>query len=189
MYDVLIADIAALVQEACAAEGNVFGYGIWTHHILQVRENVRRLAPLFDADIEIVELAALLHDYAGIRDASLHSEHHLHGAEDAGRILARWGYDAERTAAVQHCIIAHRASVRHPALTPEALCVANADALAHLRQVPSLLYYAYVHRGLCVDEGADWVAAKLRRTWNKLDAQVQRLAQAEYDAALIVLRA
>ena len=28
--------IEAIVEQACAADTNIFGYGIWTHHILPV---------------------------------------------------------------------------------------------------------------------------------------------------------
>ena len=64
----MIAEIASIVEKACAQETNIFGYGIWTHHITQVVQNGNRLARLFGADIEIVEPAALLHDYASIID-------------------------------------------------------------------------------------------------------------------------
>jgi uncharacterized protein len=58
----VIDEIASIVREACAQSTNIFGYGIWTHHITQVVKNGKRLAELFGADQEIVEIAALLHD-------------------------------------------------------------------------------------------------------------------------------
>jgi len=69
--------IEQIVEQACAADTNIFGYDIWTHRILKVIENTKRLAPLFDADREIVEFAALLHDYASIKDKALYADHHL----------------------------------------------------------------------------------------------------------------
>jgi hypothetical protein len=30
----MIAEIERIVEEACAKESNIFGYGIWTHHII-----------------------------------------------------------------------------------------------------------------------------------------------------------
>jgi uncharacterized protein len=83
--------IAEIVERACAAETNIFGYGIWTHHITKVLENCRRLAPLFKADTEIVSLAALLHDYAGIKDAMLFEDHHVHGPLEAEKLLKGFG--------------------------------------------------------------------------------------------------
>ena len=185
----LIEELAGLVEAACAAPSNAFGYGIWSHHVTQVVANGRRLAPLFEADAEIVELAALLHDYASICDAALYPEHHLHSARVAGELLGARGYSAERIAAVQHCIETHRGSMSAQRHTAEAVCLANADALSHIQQVPSLLYLAYVQRQMSIDAGAAWVAKKLERTWRKLDPQVQELARPEYAAALHVLAA
>ncbi|MBA3469414.1 MAG: HD domain-containing protein [Herpetosiphonaceae bacterium] len=185
----LIAEMTELVEAACAAPTNAFGYGIWSHHVSQVVANGRQLAPLLGADAEIVELAALLHDYASICDAALYPEHHLHSARVAGELLGARGYPAERIAAVQHCIETHRGSLRARRNTVEAVCLANADALSHIQQVPSLLYLAYVQRQMSIDAGAEWVAQKLERTWRKLDPQVQALAAPEYAAALGVLTA
>lgn len=183
----LIEDIAAIVEAACAAPTNEFGPGIWSHHIVQVVANGRRLAPLLGADPEIVELAALLHDYASICDARLYAQHHLHSADAAERLLAERGYPAERIRAIRHCIETHRGSMSAHRATPEAVALANADAMSHIQQVPSLLYLAYVRRGMAVEEGAAWVRAKLERTWRKLTPAVQDLIHAEYAAALATL--
>ena len=184
----LIVEIAYLVEAACAAPTNEFGYGIWTHHITQVVANGRQLAPLFAADAEIVELAALLHDYASICDASLYEEHHIHSAIVAEQLLRERGYPEPRIAAIKHCIETHRGSMSAQRTTVEAVVLANADALSHIQYVPSLLYLAYVQRHMSVDAGATWVRSKLERTWRKLHPRVQALAQEQYTAALAVLR-
>lgn len=183
----LIDAVGRLVEDACAADTNVFGYGIWTHHIVRVVENGRRLAPMFGADPEIVELAALLHDYASVKDVALYPEHHVHGPLEAERILQR--LDAPRAVidGVKHAIAAHRASVDAEWRSPEAECLANADAMAHLQSVPSLLYLAYVQHGMTIDEGAAWVRAKLERTWAKLDPAVRDRVRPEYEASLHLL--
>ena len=72
MIETMRENIEQIVEQACAADTNIFGYDIWTHHILKVIENTKRLASHFDADPEIVELAALLHDYASIKDKALY---------------------------------------------------------------------------------------------------------------------
>ena len=69
--------LSAIVREACASEADIFGYGIWTHHIVKVVENARLLADDFDADVGIVELAALLHDYASVKNKALYEQHHI----------------------------------------------------------------------------------------------------------------
>ena len=81
--------VRAEVERACAAPDNSFGYGIWTHHIVTVVRFGRLLSERLGADPKIVELAALLHDYAGIRDAALVPEHHRLGDAVGGGCWAR----------------------------------------------------------------------------------------------------
>jgi uncharacterized protein len=184
----MITEIGKIVEEACARETNVFGYGIWTHHIAQVAENGKRLARMFCADAEIVEIAALLHDYASIKDQALYQDHHVHGPMEAEKLLRHFGYPQERIEAVKECIAAHRGSVSRDRRSPEAECLANADAMTHIEQVPSLLELAFVQHGMGIDKGTRWVRAKLERSWNKLSPQVQEMMQEKYQAALITLQ-
>ena len=183
----MLAEIARIVEEACAKETNIFGYGIWTHHITQVTKNGKRLAEMFGADPEIVEIAALLHDYASIKNKALYKDHHIHSPVEAEKLLKRFGYPQERIAAVRECIVAHRGSVPRERRSAEAECLANADAMAHIEQVPALLELAFVQHGMGIDEGAEWVRAKLERSWNKLSPEVQMMMREKYEAALMTL--
>ena len=183
----LAKEIAHLVERACAAPTNVFGYGIWTHHIQEVVRLGKELSAEFGADEEVVELAALLHDYASVKDERLYAKHHLHGPLEAETLLTSLDYPAEKITAVKRCIAEHRGSVTGERTTPEARCLATADALAHIQNVPSLLYFAYVHQKLSVDEGATWVREKLTRSWRKVDARVQERSRGAYEAALLSL--
>jgi uncharacterized protein len=183
----VIAELKVIVEAACAAETNIFGYDIWTHHILFVVDNGRKLAPLFVADEEIVEVAALLHDYASVKDASLYEEHHIHSPAEAEKLLHGFGYPEEKIQAVKYCIANHRGSVGGERRTAEAECLASADALAHIENVPSLLYLAFVRKGMGIDEGAQWVRQKLARSWIKLSPPVKEMAKEKYQAALRIL--
>ena len=181
--------IEQIVEAACAAETNIFGYSIWTHHITEVARNGKRLAPRFGADPEIVEIAALLHDYASVKDEALYAEHHVHGPIEAEKILKRFDYPPVRIEAVKHAIAAHRASVAVERRSPEAECLANADALTHIEQVPALLYLVFIYQAQGIDEGTAWVRAKLLRSWGKLRPDVQALARTRFEAALTTLDA
>ena len=187
MIETMRENIEQIVEQACAADTNIFGYDIWTHHILKVIENTKRLASHFDADPEIVELAALLHDYASIKDKALYADHHIHGPIEAEKLLKRFGYPEEKTEAVKDAIATHRASVTVEHRSAEGECLANADALSHIEQVPSLLYLAYIHHEMGIDEGKMWVKAKLQRSWQKLRRDIQDLIRDQYEAALKVL--
>ena len=179
----LVAEVSRIVEAACKADSNIFGYGIWTHHIVEVVHNGRQLAPMFSADAEIVELAALLHDYASVKDEALYEEHHIHGPIEAEKILQNLGYPQSRIEAVKHAISAHRGSVEIEGRSQEASCLRNADAMAHIHNVPSLLKLAYVEHQMDITAGAHWVQAKLERSWKKLDPEVRELVVDQYEAA------
>ena len=59
--------------------------------------------------------------------------------------------------------------------------------MSHIEQVPSLLYLAYIHHRMGIDEGRLWVKAKLQRSWQKLRADVQDILRDTYEAALKIL--
>ena len=179
--------IRAIVEEACKRETNIFGYGIWTHHILYVIEYGKLLAEQLGANEEIVEIAALLHDYASIKDESLYRDHHLHSPLEAERILREIRYPEEKIQAVKQCIASHRASTGAERTTPEAICLASADAMAHIDQMPSLLYLAFVRFGMSIDDGTTWVREKLVRSWQKLCPEAKEIMKDRYEAAQVLL--
>ncbi len=100
-------------------------------HVLRVYRMAERLAGEEGADKEIVLTAALLHDAEGSAPGSeTRKSHHHRSAEFAGQVLAEEGWPAERIAAVQHCIRAHR--FRSDGETPqtiEARILFDADKL------------------------------------------------------------
>ncbi len=181
------APLAEVVENACRADRNIFGYGIWTHHILLVVEYGKQLAAILDADADIVEIAALLHDYASVKDQALYEEHHLHGPREAESLLQERGYSRATILAVKECIASHRASTGTEQRTKEAICLASADAMAHIAQLPSLLYLAYIQHQMTIDEGSKWVRDKLKRSWNKLCPEARELMQEHYQSALKAL--
>jgi len=183
----VIKEIEKIVEEACKAETNVFGYGIWTHHITQVVKIGKKLAEQFNADPEIVEISALFHDYAGIKDHTLHKEHHIHGAIEAEKILKKLYYPSNKIEAVKHCIKNHRGSVKSDKKSAEAECLTNADAIAHIENVPSLLYLAHVKLEMEIDKGVERVIKKLERSWNKLNPDMKKIMKDKYEAAIKIL--
>ena len=183
----MIHDIERMVEQVCKQETNIFGYTIWTHHIVPVVQNAKQLAKLLGADLEIVEIAALLHDFASVKDKALYKDHHINSAIEAEKILRKFDYPAEKIEAVKHCIKTHRGSVQEQRHSIEAECVASADAMAHIQNVPALLYSAYIQRGMDIDEGTQWLKRKLERSWNKLIPEAREMVKEKYEAALKIL--
>lgn len=176
----MIEEIGKIVEDACKNDSNIFGYGIWSHHIVYVVKYAKQLAEKLGADLEIVEIAALLHDYAGIKDSLMVEEHHLHGAVEAGRILNKFDYPEDKIQRVKDCIITHRGSVSMKRLTPEAECIASADAITHVYQVTSLLHLAYVKNNMGINEGKEWVLNKIERSMKKLCPEAREMVCEHY---------
>jgi uncharacterized protein len=84
-----------------------------------------------DADLEVLQAAALLHDASGAHpgeDADRHS-HEQMSALFAGDVLKNEGWEQTRIDAVQHCIRAHRFRGNESPETLEAKILFDADKL------------------------------------------------------------
>jgi len=99
-------------------------------HVLRVYRMAERLAEAEGADLDIVRAAALLHDAEGATSGhESRADHHYASTEFAARVLAEEGWEAERIAAVQHCIRAHRYRGTEKPETLEARILFDADKL------------------------------------------------------------
>lgn len=181
--------IAAIVEEACRKETNRFGYGAWKHHVLVVVKYAKMLAEKIGADPEVAEIAALLHDYAGIKDYSLYEDHHIYGAAEAEKILKQLGCPQEKIELVKDAIMNHRGSKPGQKITKEALCLADADSMAHFDSIASLLYMAFFSRKMGIDEANAWLLGKLERSYNKLSPQAKEIIRDKYEASRLLLKA
>jgi uncharacterized protein len=188
MNQKLINQIEDLVKEACCKKTNIFGENIWNHHIIPVVDHSIQLAKILNIDLECAILSAYLHDYASVLDKDLYPEHHIHGANIAEQILLGANYPIEKIAIIKDCIMNHRGSIKNNMTSPEIKCLASADAMAHITEVPSLLYLAYHERDMSVEEGKKWVLNKINRGWSKICLEAKNLIDIQYDAARILLK-
>jgi uncharacterized protein len=118
-------------------------------HILRVYKMAERLALAEGADLEIVRAAALLHDAEGshLADPAKRATHQLASADFAAEVLSAEGWEAERIAAVQHCIRAHRfRDTSEPPHTLEAQILFDADKLDAIGAVGIARVIAYSAR-------------------------------------------
>ncbi|WP_432662197.1 HD domain-containing protein [Wukongibacter baidiensis] len=183
----IVRKVEGIVEDACKRESNAFGYGIWSHHIVYVVKYSKKLAEKIGADEEIVELASLLHDYASIKDFKCYKDHHIYGGQEAEKILKDLDYPTNRIEKIKGCILSHRASIDSDRLSKEEVCVASGDAMAHIDQVVSLLYYVYKEKNMDIDEGKEWVRNKVMRSWNKLNKEGKELIEEKYYSVLKIL--
>jgi uncharacterized protein len=114
-------------------------------HVERVYRMAERLAQAEGADLEIVQAAALLHDAVGAdpNGEASRADHQHASAEFARRVLEGLGWSAERIAAVQHCIRAHRYRSSEPPHTLEARVLFDADKLDVLGAIGAARTVAY----------------------------------------------
>lgn len=149
-------------------------------------KNAEILTERFGAYKEIVMIAAWLHDIAFVTDYSLYKQHHIYGAEMAYGILKEYNYDNEKIALVQDCI----KNIEEVCGTKETVwkkCVADADAISHFDNVPSLLYLAYVENGMGIEEGREFVRNKWMRSFQKLSECSAKYYKIKFDKVMEVL--
>lgn len=116
-------------EEAKKFFGNVDPSHDW-NHVERVHQMARKLAQEEGADIEVVNLAALLHDIGRAKEDSGEIEHHeVWGARKAEEILENLGYREEMIEKVTHCIRSHRYSREPEPETLEAKILSDADNL------------------------------------------------------------
>jgi uncharacterized protein len=137
------------------------------------------LAEKEDADKEIVEIAAWLHDIGNIRGHQ--EDHHIISAEIADELLSGLGYPRERIEAVNHCILTHRGSVVIESESKEAQILKDADAMSHFDDIDGITKRVF---------GGDKkkTLAKLERSYNKLSDAAKPLVFEKLKSARKILK-
>lgn len=175
------------VKKRCESENNFFGMGCY-YHIKAVVKNAVFLAEKYEADIEVVTIAAWLHDVASVTDYKYYEEHHIWGAKMAEEILTSFQYEYEKIDMIKNCILNHRGSKLMDKQTAEEKCVADADAISHFDSIPSLFHLAYVNRKLDIQTGIEFVRNKLERSYNKLSDDSKTMYQSKYHNVMDMLQ-
>lgn len=158
----------------------------WNYHLLPVIKNACLLADKYGADKDIVEIAALFHDYADLIDFDNRDNHHIIGANLAEEILVKDGYDMDFINRVKLCINNHRASVVREKFSIEEICVADADALSHLDSFVELICWrAYL--GEDIMSCNNFVKNKIQKSYNKMSKETKEYSKEKYDSIMRVL--
>jgi uncharacterized protein len=178
------------MRQACARPENAFGEAFFVEHVTVMRDTAIRLADTFEADPEIVELAAYLHDIAAVQDFSALLRHAELGADLAAQFLAEQGYPRERIQRVRDCILTHSTPLPPGQATPEQVCISQADAVAQLLRPAYWLWYAFVPRAMDYKTGREWYRQRIESHWNAIAAPAKALARDAYllDCALLQIQ-
>ncbi|WP_297638431.1 HD domain-containing protein [uncultured Clostridium sp.] len=182
----IINKIKVEIRKRCDSPGNFFGSGSY-QHIESVAKHAVELAKHYNADVEVCEIAGWLHDIASITDYSLYKEHHIHGANIAEEILNFYNYPKDKIELVKLCILNHRGSIEKERISQEEICLADADAISHYDNLPSLYYLAFVQRKLNIDDGTNFVKNKLDRSYNKMSSESKEYYKNKRELILSIL--
>ncbi len=160
-------------------------FDFWDEHIKFVVHYAKQLAQKYGADVEVVELGALLHDIALVSNVGARQEHHERGAIIAAELLQQLGYDANKTEQVRQCVYRHRSS--RNAQSIEEVCVADADILAHFANIPMIFQVGFVLQKKNLREVKAGLRAGLQEDFDDLSERTKRDFQPEFDAILHML--
>lgn len=148
-------------------------------HIKPVVVHALDLADRQNADKEIVEIAAWLHDIGSIMGRR--EDHHIVGAEVAEELLSGLGYPEERIEMVKHCIMVHRGSVDLKRESVEAQILADADAISHFDDIDGITTRVF-------DGDKVRMLGKLERSYIKLSDGAKPLVFEKLETARSVMR-
>lgn len=163
----------------------------YKYHISVVVENALKLAKMKGADVEIVEIAALLHDIgrvSGLKPSG-NNEHHITGAKIAREYLESIKYPKEKADKIVSCILAHRGSKDdYTPQTIEEIIISNADATSHLYSFLDLFKEFLLREG-DFESTIALMDKKIDRAWNKRLTlpEAKKLVKKEYEAAKLTI--
>lgn len=158
----------------------------WKFHLYPVIKNAVMLADIYGADRDVVEVAALFHDYADLLDLSNRANHHILGAVLAEEILKEDEFSDDFIGRVKNCIINHRASALREKYSIEEICVADADAMSHLDSVVELICWrAYL--GEDIMTANNFVRTKIKKSYAKMSPETKELMKGKYNSIMETL--
>ncbi len=186
MDDDVIEKARKFVEDECKKPGCHYGYEAFLCHFVPMHAHARNLAAAWpEADMEVVELSAWLHDVGSVMRGR--KDHHITGAEIAEQKLKEWGYPEEKIAKIKQCILSHRGSQSMARESSEAQIIADADAISAFDNVSGLFKAAIFDEGLGQMEAKKSVKEKLVNSWVKLSPAAKKFIEHKYLAAMIML--
>lgn len=175
-------DIRARILKLC--EGQEWD---WKYHIEQVVKHSLVLAEKLDADRDICEIAAWLHDIIKLEEGLDAPRHHIKGADRAVEILKEYHADPNLIEKVRHCIISHSCKEGYMPESKEAKILASADAMSHHDCFIQFNYLVYSIWGLPQEDGRAWLIKKYKKSWKKMIPEARELVQEKRDAINMIL--
>ena len=150
----------------------------WNNHIKLVYKHAHEMAKMRNADVEIVDLAAILHDVARVAKYGPIEEHNIYGAQMAEDILKKYNYPQDRIEFVKKCIYNH---IDNPKESVEEEIIADADVISHFDNLSTIFWIPMGMKKLSFEDSKKFVKSKLEFDYNKLSQYAKNLLQERYD--------
>jgi len=183
----LIERAGKFVENECKKPTSIYGYGPYIEHFVPMVKHSKFLARKLGGNIEIIVLAAWLHDIGSIIYGR--KNHHITSAKVAKKFLAENGYNKEKIKPVLECIRHHRQSTNLKRETLEEKIIADADAICNFDMLPALFYAKLVVEKLTLIEAAKSIKQKLKNKWRRLHfKESKELIKPKYRAATLLLK-
>jgi len=160
----------------------------WKYHIVPVLKYAKKLARIYKANEELVELAALLHDIGRV-DIKHDEDHHIVGILEAEKILKKFNYPEKIIKEVKHVVESHRTSQGPKPKTLVAKIIANADAMAHFDILPVFFWWRKSRKEYSFEDTLQWVENKLKNDWKKKITlpKAKKMVEKKYKAIRLIL--
>jgi len=180
------------VRKIAKSAHDEWGY---KYHILPVVKNAIFLAKKLGADLEVVEVAAYLHDIgvskkiAGPDFSAKENDHHIVGAKEAKKLLKELKYSDDFIEKVANCILSHRGRKGQSPVTLEEKIIANADAMAHFDTFLDLFTFFTEKTTNSFEEAVEAIYQKMKRDWEiKLTLlEAKEMIKPKYEAVMLIL--
>jgi uncharacterized protein len=185
MTSKIIEEVRKFVEEECKKPTSHYGYEPYLFHFVPMHTYAKMLAEKMNADVEVVEIAAWLHDIGSIMYGR--ENHHMTGADIAEKKLKELNYPENRIERVKMCIVSHRGSVQMRKESTEAQIIADADAMSIFNNIGGIFKAAFSYENKNQEEGNKAAKQKLINSYNKLSEQAKEIIKPKYEAAMLLL--
>ena len=187
-YSEIVEHVEELVKPQAEAFTQKFlgGMQAWSGHTQLVRKFALEFAKKRKADLEVVELAALLHDYARYVDYEQYSNIHAEiGAEFANQILTECEFNPNKIKAICVAIKNHDQPNQTEINSLEGICLADADGYVHIINFFEI-YNAFklTKKPATTKQSLEILLEKVRISYNKLSDWGKKFADAKYKQAV-----
>ncbi|MBU4070020.1 MAG: HD domain-containing protein [Nanoarchaeota archaeon] len=179
--------VRKFVEEECK-KPNANYPEAYKYHFISMHSIAKKLAEELNADIELVEIAAWLHDIGSI--ISGRENHHITGAKIAEEKLNELNYPQEKIEKIKICILNHRGSQEENNQREfiEAKIIAEADSLDAFNNISKQFLTTLVYEKKSLEEARNSIKNKLQNKWNQIELEESRkLIKLKYEAAMLLL--